>query len=54
MELSFSIRVPQEPGAAQGHLDFYRLRIKKQELKKRVYDESEIDKCDNCHVHKIL
>ena len=27
----------QIPGAAQGHLDFYRLRIKKQELKKRVY-----------------
>ena len=22
-----------KPGAAQGHLDFYRLRIKKQELK---------------------
>ena len=60
MDLPFShtvlctFRFHPIPVAAQGHLDFYRLRSKKQELRKRVYDESEIDNCYNCHVNKIL
>ena len=38
-------RTSYKEGAAQGHLDFFRSQIRKQELKKRVGDESGIDNC---------